>query len=296
MLGMAEEMKTLEKAFLEHDYITDKPALIALKLVQALKKPLLLEGPAGVGKTEIAKVLAKSLNTKFIRLQCYEGLDVHSALYEWNYAKQMLHIRLTEDTDLSLDERESTIYGKDFLLSRPLLKAFMEEEAAPVLLIDEIDRADEAFEAFLLEALSEFQITIPEIGTIKAKRQPYIILTSNRTRELSDALKRRCLYQWVSFPDYKKEMTILRARLPELDINLAEQIAEFMETIRQMPLQKLPGVAESLDWAQALITLHQSKLDIDIIRETFGCFLKNHHDWDKVGKELEQGTLLQENN
>lgn len=289
---MDDEMKVLEKAFLENGYITDTPALIALKLVQALKKPLLLEGPAGVGKTEIAKVLAKSLNTKLIRLQCYEGLDVHSALYEWNYAKQMLHIRLTENTGLSLDERETTIYSKDFLLSRPLLEAFSEEDTAPVLLIDEIDRADEAFEAFLLEALAEFQITIPEIGTMKAKHQPYIILTSNRTRELSDALKRRCLYQWVSFPDYKKEISILRARLPDLDVNLADQIAKIMEAIRQMPLQKLPGVAESLDWAQALITLHQSKLDKDIVRETFGCFLKNHHDWDRVERELEQGTLL----
>ncbi|AXI10335.1 AAA family ATPase [Oceanobacillus sp. 143] len=292
---MNEQTSSIEKVFYENGYITDQPTLVALKLVQALKKPLLLEGPAGVGKTEIAKVLAKSLDTKLIRLQCYEGLDVHSALYEWNYAKQMLHIRLTENTQLSVDERESTIYGKEFLLSRPLLEAFTESEAAPVLLIDEIDRADEAFEAFLLEALAEFQITIPEIGTIKAKQQPYIILTSNRTRELSDALRRRCLYQWVSFPDYKKEVSILQTRLPELNQNLAEQIAKFMESIRQIPLQKVPGVAESLDWARALIELHQSELNKDTVRETLGCFLKNHDDWDKVEKELNQGTLLRSN-
>ncbi|RDW15385.1 AAA family ATPase [Oceanobacillus chungangensis] len=292
---MNEQMRSLDKIFRENGYITDKPTLIALKLVQALKKPLLLEGPAGVGKTEIAKVLAKSLDTKLIRLQCYEGLDVHSALYEWNYAKQMLHIRLTENTELTVDERESTIYGKDFLLSRPLLQAFTESEAAPVLLIDEIDRADEAFEAFLLEALAEFQITIPEIGTIKAKQQPYIILTSNRTRELSDALRRRCLYQWVPFPDYKKEVSILQTRIPELNQNLTEQIAKFMESIRQIPLQKVPGVAESLDWARALIELHQSELNQDTVRETLGCFLKNHDDWDKIEKELNQGTLLHSN-
>ncbi|WP_153731530.1 AAA family ATPase [Sporosarcina obsidiansis] len=289
---MKEHNNSLEAIFEDHGYITDQPILTALHLVKSLQKPLLVEGPAGVGKTEIAKVLAKSLNTKLIRLQCYEGLDVNNALYEWNYAKQMLHIRLTENSEASLEKREEDIFGKEFLLTRPILEAFMEEEAPPVLLIDEVDRADEAFEAFLLEALAEFQITIPELGTIKAKHRPYVILTSNRTRELSDALRRRCLYQWVSYPDFKKETEILQARLPEIDKSLAIQIAKLMERIRQMPLQKIPGVAESLDWAQALISMHRSELNKETIQETLGCFLKNQDDWDTVDKELQQGTLL----
>ncbi|MHA6261322.1 AAA family ATPase [Sporosarcina sp. CAU 1771] len=289
---MKEQNNSIEATFKEHGYITDQPILTALHLVKSLQKPLLVEGPAGVGKTEIAKVLAKSLNTKLIRLQCYEGLDVNNALYEWNYAKQMLHIRMTENTEASLTKREADIFGKDFLLTRPILEAFMEEDAPPVLLIDEVDRADEAFEAFLLEALAEFQITIPELGTIKAKHRPYVILTSNRTRELSDALRRRCLYQWVTYPDFKKEAEILQTRLPDIDNNLAVQIAKLMERIREMPLQKLPGVAESLDWAQALISMHRSELSKETVLETLGCFLKNQDDWQTVEKELQQGTLL----
>lgn len=265
---------------------------MALHLVKNLQKPLLVEGPAGVGKTEIAKVLAKTLHTRLIRLQCYEGLDVNSALYEWNYAKQMLHIRLTENSGASVAERGADIFSEAFLLSRPILHAFTEEAAPPVLLIDEIDRADEAFEAFLLEALAEFQITIPELGTIKAKHHPYVILTSNRTRELSDALRRRCLYQWISYPDFQKEVDILKARLPRINQQLAEQIAKMMKTLRQMPLQKVPGVAESLDWAEALISMHRSELNKDMVRGTLGCFLKNRDDWETVENELEQGSLL----
>ena len=289
---MVDQIKSIEDAFKERGYITDESTIIALQLVQALKKPLLLEGPAGVGKTEIAKVLAQTLNTKLIRLQCYEGLDVHHALYEWNYAKQMLYIQLTENTDASIEEREATIYSEEFLLTRPLLEAFLERKAPPVLLIDEIDRADEAFEAFLLEAFAEFQITVPELGTIKAKHQPYIILTANRTRDLSDALRRRCLYQWITYPDYEKELAILHARLPDLDEKLAHEIATFMQAVRELPLKKVPGVAESLDWARALMILHESKLDKQIVRETLGCFLKNDSDWERVERELEQGTLL----
>lgn len=289
---MNEYTNSIEATFRENGYITDQPILTALHLVKSLQKPLLVEGPAGVGKTEIAKVLAKSLNTKLIRLQCYEGLDVNNALYEWNYAKQMLHIRMTENSEVSLAKREADIFGKEFLLTRPILEAFMEEDAPPVLLIDEVDRADEAFEAFILEALAEFQITIPELGTMKAKHRPYVILTSNRTRELSDALRRRCLYQWVSYPDFKKEAEILQARLPEINTNLAIEIAKLMERIRQMPLQKVPGVAESLDWAQALISMHRSELNEETVQETLGCFLKNQDDWETIDKDLQQGTLL----
>ena len=204
----------------------------------------------------------------------------------------MLYIQLTENTDASIEEREATIYSEEFLLTRPLLEAFLERKAPPVLLIDEIDRADEAFEAFLLEAFAEFQITVPELGTIKAKHQPYIILTANRTRDLSDALRRRCLYQWITYPDYEKELAILHARLPDLDEKLAHEIATFMQAVRELPLKKVPGVAESLDWARALMILHESKLDKQIVCETLGCFLKNDSDWERVERELEQGTLL----
>lgn len=295
MVGIERNTSSIEAVFRGNGYVTDPSIVTALHLVQNLQKPLLVEGPAGVGKTEIAKVLAISLNTKLIRLQCYEGLDVNSALYEWNYAKQMLHIRLTENSVATVAEREADIFSKDFLLSRPILQAFMEETAPPVLLIDEIDRADEAFEAFLLEALAEFQITIPELGTIQAKHRPYVILTSNRTRELGDALRRRCLYQWVSYPDVKKEAAILQARLPDIDAQLAQQIAALMVNIRQMPLQKVPGVAESLDWAQALMSMHRSELNKVTVQETLGCFLKNYDDWETVEQELQQGTLLHSN-
>ena len=292
MISISRDTQSIEKVFRQHGYIADKPTLTALHLVTALKKPLLIEGPAGVGKTELAKVLAKSLNTRLIRLQCYEGLDAGSALYEWNYAKQMLHIRLTEDSGVSLEEREAAIFSKPFLLTRPVLDSLTDETASPVLLIDEVDRADEEFEAFLLEALAEFQITIPELGTIQAKHPPYVILTSNRTRELSDALRRRCLYHYVSYPDPEKEAAILQARLPDMNVELTRQIVQMMQLIRKMPLSKIPGIAESLDWAMALITLNQSELDKDIILETLGCFLKDREDWETVEQEIKKGTLL----
>ncbi|HBZ11845.1 MAG TPA: MoxR family ATPase [Bacillus bacterium] len=284
--------QSIEEAFREQGYITDPEILTALHLVTALKKPLLIEGPAGVGKTELAKVLAKSLNTRLIRLQCYEGLDMNSALYEWNYAKQMLHIRLTENSDASLAERESAIFSKPFLLTRPILDALTDGHSSPVLLIDEVDRADEEFEAFLLEALAESQITIPELGTIRAKHPPYVILTSNRTRELSDALRRRCLYYWVTYPDIEKESAILQARIPNINKKLTEQIVNMMQLIRKMPLSKVPGIAESLDWAFALMALNQGELDKKVVLQTLGCFIKDQEDWETVEKEIKEGNLL----
>ncbi|MFD1705357.1 AAA family ATPase [Siminovitchia sediminis] len=292
MIFIGRQAQSIEEAFKQQGYITDQPTLTALHLVTALNKPLLIEGPAGVGKTELAKVLAKSLNTRLIRLQCYEGLDASSALYEWNYAKQMLHIRLTENSEDSIEEKEASIFSEPFLLTRPILDAMTDEHASPVLLIDEVDRADEEFEAFLLEALAEFQVTIPELGTIQAKYPPYVILTSNRTRELSDALRRRCLYQWVSYPDFEKESAILHARIPDMNKKLTEQIVRMMQTIRNMPLSKIPGIAESLDWAYALMALNQSELDKEAVLQTLGCFIKDQEDWQAVEKEIRQGNLL----
>jgi MoxR-like ATPase len=243
----------------------------------ALRKPLLVEGPAGVGKTESAKVLAEVLETKLIRLQCYEGLDALTALYEWNYPRQMLRIRMTEDASASIEEREAQIFGEDFLLKRPLLQAISEDEA-PVLLIDEVDRADEAFEAFLLEVLAEWQVTIPELGTVRARHPPHVILTSNRTRELSDALRRRCLFFWIPYPSLDEEIAILHARIPGLSDRLADRIARAMQVLRTLPLQKAPGVAESLDWAHALIELHRDHLDWQALGETLGCVVKVRED------------------
>ena len=245
----------------------------------ALDKPLLIEGPAGIGKTESAKVLAEVLNASLIRLQCYEGLDAASALYEWNYPKQLLHLRVTEGEQASPQAREAQIFGEAFLLRRPLLEAILQERA-PVLLIDEIDRADEAFEAFLLEVLGEFQVTIPEIGTIRAKERPAVIVTSNRTRDLSDALRRRCLYLCIDYPTFEREVEILHARLPGINARLAEQIARFMEWLREQPFQKVPGTAESLDWALALARLHRDELDAKTLEATMGCILKLQEDWE----------------
>jgi MoxR-like ATPase len=292
--AILDRIQSIQDAFRKHGYIADRPVVTALHLVSALRKPLLVEGPAGVGKTEIAKVLAAVLNTRLVRLQCYEGLDVHTSLYEWNYPKQMLHIRLTENSGASVEEREKEIFSPSFLLRRPLLEAISDEKAAPVLLIDEVDRADEEFEAFLLEILGEFQVTIPELGTIRAKHRPYVVLTSNRTRDLSDALRRRCLYLWIPYPDPEKEVRILEAKLPGVNRRLAEQIVRVMARIRTMALNKVPGVAESLDWAQALMSLHRGELNTDSIRETLGCLVKDQEDWEKIEGELEKGNLLRE--
>jgi MoxR-like ATPase len=268
---------TIRERFRQRAFIVDEAFATALQIMLALEKPMLIEGPAGVGKTESAKVLAEVLGTQLIRLQCYEGLDAMSALYEWNYPRQMLHARLSESDGSSLAEREAQIFSERFLLKRPLLEAITQDRA-PVLLIDEVDRADDAFEAFLLEVLAEWQVTIPELGTIRAAHKPHVILTSNRTRELSDALRRRCLFLWLPYPSLEQEIAILHARVPGLSQRLAQQIASLMQVLRGLPLQKAPGVAESLDWALALMSLHRDHLDARALEQTLGCVLKVHED------------------
>jgi MoxR-like ATPase len=277
--------------FAEHAFVAGDDLATALELTLALEKPLLIEGPAGVGKTESAKVLASVLGTRLIRLQCYEGLDAANALYEWNYPKQLLRVRLTEGSGESPEAREAQIFSEAFLLRRPLLEAITQERA-PVLLIDEIDRADEAFEAFLLEVLGEFQVTIPELGTIAARSRPAVILTSNRTRELSDALRRRCLYLWLAYPSREREIEILHARLPGIDARLAAQIADFMQFLRAQPFRKVPGVAESLDWALALTRLHRDALDAETLERTLGCILKVQEDWALLRSEAKRYAPL----
>jgi MoxR-like ATPase len=288
---MRTEIKRIEEMMEGADYVTDHAVGMAVYLAMTLKKPLLVEGHAGVGKTEMAKVMAKMLGTKLIRLQCYEGLDSTQALYEWNYPKQLLHIKLEEGGSHSLEEKEAAIFSAPFLIKRPLLQAISATEAAPVLLIDEIDRADEEFEAFLLEVLSEFQITIPEIGSITATYPPYVVLTSNRVRELSDALRRRCLYLWIDFPDVDKEFRIISRKVPGINERLARDISRFMETARTVRLAKLPGVAESLDWARALCSLHADHLDESLIRETLACVAKDADDVKRLKRELAMGGI-----
>ena len=272
-----EDKEKIKQMLEEQNYVSDSAIVMSVYLAKTLQKPLLVEGPAGVGKTEIAKVMAKALKTDLIRLQCYEGLDVNMALYEWNYQRQLLHIKLEEGSERSLAERESTIFSEEFLLKRPLLQAITHLKP-PVLLIDELDRSDEEFESFLLEILSEWQITIPEIGSIKAKEKPYVILTSNRTRELSDAVRRRCFYLWMDYPEYKKELVIVRSKVPGCDVQLAKQICVFMELIRKQKLEKVPGVAETLDWARSLVTLHQDHLDPVMVESTLGIVFKDRMD------------------
>jgi MoxR-like ATPase len=270
---------TIQARLRERAFIVDEAFATTLQIALALEKPLLIEGPAGVGKTESAKVLADLLDTRLIRLQCYEGLDTMSALYEWNYPRQMLRARLSETEESTLEEREAQIFSERFLLKRPLLEAITEPDRAPVLLVDEVDRADEAFEAFLLEVLAEWQVTIPELGTIRATHKPRVVLTSNRTRELSDALRRRCLFMWLPYPTLEREIAILHARIPGLSERMAGQIAALMQVLRGASLQKAPGVAESLDWAMALVNLHRDHLDMRTLRETLGCILKVHEDY-----------------
>ena len=272
------ETDRIQELLEAQSYIADPNITMSIYLSQTLRKPLLVEGPAGVGKTEIAKVMARTLDTDLIRLQCYEGLDTHTALYEWNYQRQLLHLKLDEGDDKTLEEREADIFGENFLLRRPLLQAITHPKA-PVLLIDELDRADEEFESFLLEVLAEWQITIPEIGTIRAQDPPYVIITSNRTRELSDAVRRRCFYLWIDYPDFDKELAIVHSKVPDIDQRLAEQICRFMEVVRQQKLEKTPGVAETLDWARALVALHQQHLDREMVENTLGIIFK---DWTDV--------------
>ncbi len=276
-----KDIEKIRQMLEEQNYVADSAVVMSVYLAKTLQKPLLVEGPAGVGKTEIAKVMAKALDTDLIRLQCYEGLDANMALYEWNYQRQLLHIKLEEGGKKSLAERESTIFSEDFLLKRPLLQAITHHKP-PVLLIDELDRFDVVFESFLLEILSEWQITIPEIGSIKAKEKPYVILTSNRTRELSDAIRRRCFYLWMDYPEYEKELAIVRSKVPGCDIRLAKQICVFMELIRKQKLEKVPGVAETLDWARSLVTLHQDHLDPEMVEATLGIVFKDRLDVEHV--------------
>ena len=288
---MRAEIEKIQRMMEKADYVTDPAIATSVHLAMALKKPLLIEGHAGVGKTEVAKVMARMLDTNLIRLQCYEGLDAAQALYEWNYPKQLLHIKLEEATTHTLREKEATIFSEPFLIRRPLLQAISQVGKPPVLLVDECDRADEEFEAFLLEVLSEFQVTIPELGTIKATHPPYVILTSNRVRELSDALRRRCLYLWIDFPGFEKEVRIVTRKVPGVNETLAREISRFMEGLRTMRLSKVPGVAESLDWAQALASLHANHLDEELVLETLGCVLKDADDIKRFKRELTAGGL-----
>ncbi|MEK7787089.1 MAG: MoxR family ATPase [Chloroflexota bacterium] len=280
----------LQTALRERLYIADRGLATSIYLALKLGRPLFLEGEAGVGKTEVAKVIATLLDTDLIRLQCYEGLDVHHAVYEWNYTRQMMHIRLLE----ARGERaaDSELFGPEFLLRRPLLQAIEDSrEKAPVLLVDEIDRSDEEFEAFLLEVLSDFQITIPEIGTIKAKHIPFVLVTSNRTREVHDALKRRCLYYWIDYPRFEKELEIVRAKVPGAPAQLARQVTSFIQELRQADLYKVPGVAETLDWTAALVALDQQALDSGIVEETLGVILKYQDDVEKIRGERAKAIL-----
>jgi len=276
-------INAVEKALQRQNYITDRSLATTIFLALKMGRPVFLEGEAGVGKTEVAKVLAAMLDTELIRLQCYEGLDVHNAVYEWNYARQMLHIRLLEAAG-GKDEKkiQQEIFGPEFLIQRPLLQAISGETKPPVLLIDELDRADEEFEAFLLELLSDFQITIPEIGTITAKKPPVVIITSNRTREIHDALKRRCLYFWIDYPSAEKEYEIVMAKVPDIAKKLAHEIVTFVQELRTMDLYKLPGVAETLDWSSALLTLSETELKPELIDDTLGTLLKYQDDIAKV--------------
>ena len=273
-------------------YLIGKDLATVVFLMLKIRKPVLIEGPPGIGKTELANVLARWLGTRLIRLQCYEGLDVHSAMYEWNYQKQLLGIKIQENSRLSEEEKEQHIFSEAYLLKRPLLESISAKDRAPVLLIDEIDRTDEEFEAFLLELLSEFQITIPEVGTVKAVHPPFVILTSNSTRELSDALRRRCLYHWVDYPDMEKELAIVHKHFPGLEQKMATQLVHFIQALRSKKLQKTPGVAETLDWALSLMTLGYQTLDVEAVERTIGCVLKSNEDINRVKEDGIEALLI----
>ena len=297
---MFKSIEDVEAQFAERGYIADRTLATTIYLAIALNKPIFLEGEPGVGKTEIAKVMADILGTELIRLQCYEGLDANTALYAWNYPRQMLELRLDEAKGSKKEDIGSNIFGPEFLLDRPLLKAIQYEgENRPVLLIDEVDRSDEEFEAFLLEVLSDFQITIPEIGTIKAKQIPFVVLTSNRTRELHDALKRRCLYLWIDYPTFEKEMEIVGSRVPAVQEDLARQICGFMQMMRTRDFYTKPGVADTIDWALALIAMGSNDLDSEVVDATLGCILKYKEDIEKIQEDgvpqvIEKARMLRE--
>jgi MoxR-like ATPase len=286
-LAIPPEVDALQEALARQHYIAERALAVSIYLALRLKRPLFLEGEAGVGKTEVAKVLAAALNTSLIRLQCYEGLDVSQAVYEWNYPRQLLEIRMIEiarDLDRAVAAHE--LFTETFLIKRPLLRALEEtRERPPVLLIDEIDRADEAFEGYLLEFLSDFQVTIPELGTIRANEAPVVVITSNRTREVHDALKRRCVYSWIPYPDFEKEFRIVTSKVPGASERLARQVTAFVQDLRTADLYKAAGISETLDWAAALVALDRDVLDRDVIDETLGILLKNQEDIDSVRGE-----------
>ncbi len=280
---MFKSIENVQRACEQYAYIADKGLATTLYLAHHLKKPIFLEGEPGVGKTEVAKVLAGATGAKLIRLQCYEGLDANSALYEWNYTRQILQLRIDEARGRDKETLGMELFSEAFLLKRPLLEAIQSDDAIPpVLLIDEVDRSDSEFEAFLLEILSDFQITIPEIGTIQAKHIPYVVLTSNRTREVHEALKRRCLYQWLDYPTREKEFAIIQAKLPQIHEQLASQLCEMMQQWRQGDYYKKPGVAETLDWGLALVALGKEQLDAEIVAETLGCVFKYQDDIERA--------------
>lgn len=284
----AQEVAGLQADLARAGYIAEPGLAAALLLMQDLERPLLLEGDAGVGKTEVAKVLAAVRRTRLIRLQCYEGLDAHSAMYEWNYQRQLLAIKLLEDDDRGIAQKEQDIFSERYLLKRPLLEAITGEQP-PVLLIDELDRADEAFEAYLLELLSDFQLSIPELGTVRATSRPAVVITSNGTRELSDALRRRCLYQFIDYPDYGKELAIVRVKAPAAPAALAAQIVAFVQGVRRMDLQKKPGIAETLDWTAALLRLGIAVIEKDgaeRILDTLSALIKTRDDRAAFPREI----------
>jgi len=277
----------------DSSYIADRALATVLFLAHRLEKPIFLEGEPGVGKTEVGIVMSRLFDTELIRLQCYEGLDSSTALYEWNYPKQLLHIRLEEQDKGERNKLEEIIYSPEFLIKRPLLEAILRsEEKAPVLLIDEIDRSDEEFEAFLLEVLSDFQITIPEIGTIKAKKKPVVVVTSNRTRDVHDALKRRCLYHWIEYPSFEKEYRIITVKLPGIESRFAKQVTRFMQKARSVDFLKKPGISETLDWTRALVTMQRDYLDEEVVIDTLGCIFKYQEDIKRFKEEIwaDQGT------
>ena len=295
--GAFATVDTLERGLGSQQYVADRGLATTLFLTLKLQKPLLLEGEAGVGKTEIAKVLSSLLETPLIRLQCYEGLDAASAIYEWDYPRQMLYLRTIEATgNLDREAARHDLFGEEFLLKRPLLQAIdAAHDRAPVLLIDEVDRADQELEAFLLELLSDFQVTVPELGTIRARHVPIVILTSNRTREIHDALKRRCLYHWIDFPTFEKELRILAAKVPEAPRALAEQIVAFTQGLREVDLFKPPGMAETLDWTRALLALGTVALQDEVVDDSLGVILKYQEDVDHVRGEVARNLVARAN-
>ena len=284
---MHGDVARIQQNLAARGYVAGREVATALHLAERLGRPLLVEGPAGVGKTEIAKVMAEVQQTELIRLQCYEGLDAGTAIYEWNYQKQLLHIRLTEESDRTLEARESEIFSRPFLLERPLLKA-MQQDRGAILLIDEIDKSDYEFESLLLEILSDYQISIPEIGTIKADNAPMVFLTSNNTRELSDALKRRCLHLYIPFPSVELEERIIQSRVPDVDQNLRQQLVEFVHSLRQLDLKKVPAISETIDWARSLLLMHASQLDEELVRSTLNVLLKFEDDIEAAETQLRE--------